>query len=109
MSSGERTSGQRHSAFDSETESIPLDALLADVDGRKALEVELSYGTLYARRPGQNADYQVILTGPGNGFCYREVLSKRRVRNMVKTAVENGASVETGHDVWPSKWEGESR
>lgn len=102
------STGQRHSAYDDETESIPLNALLADVDARKALRVELSYGTLYLRRPGQSGDYLGLLKGSGGGFVWKRPINEYQAKALVEQAVDDGSSVETG-DVWPSNWDGGRR
>lgn len=103
------STGQRHSSYNDETERIPLDAFLADVDAYKALRAELSYGTLYVRRPNQTGAFDTLLVGSGGGYCDRRSMSKLRVRQTIATGVEQGGSVTTGQDVWPSKWDGGGR
>lgn len=100
--------GQRHSAYDDATGTIPLSALLADLDARKALRVELPYGTLYLRRPGQRGDYFGLCTGSGGGLAWKREIAAWRAEALVETGVEAGSELETG-DVWPSKWDGGSR
>lgn len=102
-------SGQAHRAYDAETESIPLEALLADVDGWKAMRVRLPYGTLYLRRSGQRGPYDGLLVGRGGGFVWHEPVKPRIARSLAELGVENGGDVELGRDLWPSKWDGDPR
>lgn len=102
------TPGARHRAFDAETGTIPLDELLADVDGRCALRVCLPYGTCYLRRPGQGGDSEKLLTGIGGGFVSREFVTPAVAPELVEFGVEDGSEVEIGRDVWPSEWDGDS-
>lgn len=102
-------SGARHRAYDAETGTIPLDELLADVDGRRALRVRLPYGTCYLRRPGQAGDFEKLLTGTGGGFVSREFVRPSVARDLVELGVQDGSEVEIGRDIWPSKWDGDRR
>lgn len=99
-------SGQRHGSYDPESGKIPLQALLADLDGRKALTVGLPYGTLYLRRPGQRGNYEGACFGRGGGLAWHRSIDKPVARKLVAQGVNDGNNIETGRDVWPSRFRG---
>ena len=65
------------------------------------IQVELSYGWLYARR-GRDRKLDVAVFGEGRGFCWRKQMTRVGLRNRLLDATPSDPQVRRGpREVWP--------
>lgn len=77
-----------------------LDARIRDLDSRKHLRVDASYGRIYVR--GYGDAYDVATYGRGGGFVSRETMEFRSLRRHIAQILESGGEAFTDYDLFPS-------
>lgn len=79
-----------------------VDDYVAAVFAGAAIQIELTYGWLFARRDTpQRAD--VAVYGPARGFCWRDGRSRVALRNRLRQATTPDSLARRGpaQEVWP--------